>query len=182
MSLSKHLLSDVLARPKCSCDTDPPGEAGSAEIGTITWKGGRFILWMGKTGSRGSNGKLENGGQFKASLFLVHNKTEAEGNLLVCVIQQVEPQAHAGEKTTFDSFSDHIAILQSACVFRHYGKGAFAFQLRLRGSRHFHLWGESGSLFSSGPSLYAKLTCFWLQYVHRTNVRLVLFFSSNSLQ
>lgn len=39
---------------------------------------------MGKTGSRGPNGKLENGGQFKASLFLVHNKTEAEGNLLVC--------------------------------------------------------------------------------------------------
>ena len=84
MSLSKHLLSDVLARPKCSFDTDPPGKAGSAEIGTITWKGGGFILWMGKTGSRGPNGKLENGGQFKASLFLVHNKTEAEGNLLVC--------------------------------------------------------------------------------------------------
>ena len=34
----------------------------------------------------------------------------------MCVIQQVEPEAHAGEKTTFDSFSDHIAILQRTCV------------------------------------------------------------------
>lgn len=28
------------------------------------------------------------------------------------VIQQVEPQSHAGEKTIFDSLDDHISIIQ----------------------------------------------------------------------
>lgn len=65
-----HLLSDILARPECSCDTDPPVEAGSVEIWTLTWKGGGFDSgeWV-KQAVLVQTGNWKIGGQFNVTIF-----------------------------------------------------------------------------------------------------------------
>lgn len=64
-----HLLSDVLARPKCSCDTDPPGEAGSAQIRTLTWKGGGLRGEWVKQAAAVQTGNWKTGANLKLRLF-----------------------------------------------------------------------------------------------------------------
>lgn len=109
-----HLLSDILARPECSCDTDPPGETGSTAMWTFTWKGsGLYSEWV-KQAAAVQTGNWKMGPNLKLH-FLVHNKTEAQGNLLWYNCRCDVVFSHAGEKTTFESLGDHIIILQSAC-------------------------------------------------------------------
>lgn len=103
-----HLLSDILAQPKFFCDTHPPGKAGNTEIWTFTWKGGSLYREWVKQAVATWTGNWKMGANLKLDI-LVHNKTEVKGNLF----QQVEPQSHAGEKTSYDSLGSHITIIQN---------------------------------------------------------------------
>lgn len=46
--------------------------------------------------------------------FLMRSKIKVRV-IYFSVIEQVEPQSHAGEKAAYDSLGDHINIIHSAC-------------------------------------------------------------------
>lgn len=60
-----HLLSDILAWSECSCDTDPPGEAGSEVTRTLTWKGGGLYSEWVKQAAAVQTGNWKMGANLK---------------------------------------------------------------------------------------------------------------------